>query len=147
MVTATRSDKPLRLRTIPGTFAVTKMSPEMPVPAWASLGTFSSVTRTGSELSIVCDEENVPLDEKSERGFKCLAVAETLEFALVGILAALLDPLVNAGISVFVISTFDTDYMLVSVRDFEACVQGLRVAGHRVSTSEDSDGDPGLRIG
>jgi hypothetical protein len=137
MMTATQSDKRVHLRTVRGTFAVTKLSAGMPVPAWASLGALSSVTRTGSELSIVCLEENVPLDMKSERGFRCLAVAETLDFTLVGILASLLDPLAGAGIAVFVISTFDTDFVLVRACDFEASVQALQRAGHRVSLGED----------
>ena len=120
------------MRTIDGRFAVTRLPVEMPVPEWASLGPFSSVTRTAGELSIVCSEENVPLDVTSERGFKCLCVAGPLEFSLVGVLASMLEPLADAGIAVFVVSTFDTDYLMVKECDFEACAQALIRAGHRV---------------
>jgi hypothetical protein len=137
MMASTRSALRLHLRAISGNFAVTKLPAEMPVPEWASSEPFCSVTRTDSELSIVCREENVPLDLKCERGFRCLAVAETLDFALVGILASMLLPLAEAGIAVFVVSTFDTDYLLVKASDLDRCVQALRRAGHRVSDGED----------
>jgi hypothetical protein len=125
---------PLHLRTIDGRFAMTRLPAETPVPEWASLGPFSSVTRTAGELSIVCSEENVPLNATSERGFKCLCVAGPLEFALVGVLASMLEPLADAGIAVFVVSTFDTDYLFVNENGFERCLQALRGAGHYVSS-------------
>jgi len=125
---------PFKLRTINGKFAVTRLPPNTPVPVWASLGPFSSVTRTAGELSIVCGEENVPLDVRSERGFKCLCVAGPLKFSLVGVLASMLEPLADAGIAVFVVSTFDTDYLFVNANEFERSVQVLRDAGHQVGT-------------
>jgi hypothetical protein len=130
---------PLQLRTIDGRFAVTRLPAESPLPEWASGGPFSSVTRTAGELSIVCREENVPLNVTSERGFKCLCVADPLEFTLVGVLAAILEPLADAGVAVFVVSTFDTDYLMVKERDFEACIQALVRAGHRVSYGKDCE--------
>jgi hypothetical protein len=135
-MTAGRSFKQLNLRTKSGTFAVTRLAANAQVPDWATLGSFSSVTRTDSELSIVCREENVPLEIASERGFNRLCVAGPLDFSMVGILASVLDPLAAAGIAVFVISTFDTDYLMVRARDFERCVQALLRAGHQVSSEQ-----------
>jgi hypothetical protein len=136
---AARSIKRLNLRTIRGNFAVTRLAADAPVPEWANSGTFRSVTRTGSELSIICREENVPLDITSERGFSCLCVAGPLDFSLVGILASLLGPLAEAGIAVFVVSTFDTDYLMVKAREFDNCVRALLKAGHQVSAGQDCE--------
>jgi hypothetical protein len=138
MMAATRSVKRVKLQTLPDTFAVAKLAADELAPEWANMGSFSSVTRTGGELSIVCPEANVPLDVPSERGFKCLCVKGPLEFSMVGILASLLDPLAAAGVAVFVISTFDTDYLLVKVEEFERTAHALLAAGHRVTPGHDS---------
>jgi hypothetical protein len=132
-----RSLERLNLRTLRGTYAVTKLPAGSAVPEWAALGPFSSVARTGSELSIVCHEENLPLDVSSERGFKCLHVVGPLDFSMVGILVALLDPLAAAEVAVFVISTFETDYLLVKADQFELCARALDRAGHRVTLDDD----------
>jgi hypothetical protein len=134
---ATRSVTQMNLRTLRDIFAVAKLPADKPVPEWANTGPFSSVTRTGGELSIVCPEENVPADLTSERGFRCLRVAGALDFSTVGILVSLLDPLANAGVAVFVISTFDTDYFLVKADQFELCACALNEAGHRVTFEDE----------
>jgi hypothetical protein len=64
-------------------------------------------------------------------------VAGPLEFALVGVLASILEPLADAGIAVFVVSTFDTDYLMVKECDVEACAQALIRAGHCVGDWDD----------
>ena len=127
-----RSSRRLTIQVLPGLFAVTKLAAAAPAPGWASDGPFSSVTRTSDELSIVCPEEKVPPDVTSERGFRCLRVAGPLEFSMVGILASLLEPLAEAGVAVFVVSTFDTDFLLVKARDFEPAAFALERAGHAI---------------
>jgi hypothetical protein len=74
----------------------------------------------------------VPDRIKCEQGWRCLRVAGTIDFAVVGILASLVTPLAKAGIGVFAISTFDTDYLLVKMTDFDKAVVALRQASHRV---------------
>jgi hypothetical protein len=123
---------PLRLVPLEGTFAVCRLAPDAPVPAWAVGGPFVSVTRTGEELSVVCRREAVPDGVRCERGWRSLRVAGQLDFSLVGGLSSLLGPLADAGVSVFVVSTFDTDYLLVKASDFERAVDVLRRAGHAV---------------
>ena len=76
-------------------------------------GAFTSITRTPDELSIVCDEDAVPADIKAERGWRTLRIEGPIPFEMVGVAAALLSPLAEAGISIFLVSTFDTDYLLV----------------------------------
>jgi hypothetical protein len=123
------------LVSLDGLFAVCRLTAETPLPAWAAgvpAGSFVSVTRTADELSIVCRQELVPDDIRCERGWRALRVAGTLDFTLVGVLASLLVPLAEAGVAVFVMSTFDTDYLLVKEDRLDAAVEVVRREGHSV---------------
>jgi hypothetical protein len=122
----------LTLLIVDGTFAVCRLGGEAPIPPWATAGPFFSITRTADELSIVCREDSVPGGVVCERGWRCLRVAGTMPFSVVGVLASLTAPLAEAGITVFALSTFDTDYLLVKEKDFEATVEALRGQGHNV---------------
>jgi aminoglycoside 6'-N-acetyltransferase I len=122
----------LSLVPLDGTFAVCRLDADPPLPAWAAGGSFVSITRTTDELSVVCREEAVPEGVRCERGWKGLRVAGTLALSLVGVLASLVGPLAQAGVGVFAVSTFDTDYLLVRAADFERAVDVLRRAGHAV---------------
>src|SRR5262249_2862615 len=85
--------------------------PSAPLPQWPR-GDLVSITRTGEELSIVCSEYAVPQDVRCEGGWQCLQVVGPIDFSAVGVLTSLVRPLSEAGISVFVLSTFDTDYLM-----------------------------------
>lgn len=98
-------------------------------------GALASVTRTPDELSIVCDESMVPEGAAAERGFAALRVAGTLDMGMVGILRSIADPLADAGIALFVVSTFDTDYVLVRASHGGAATAALRAAGHTIDSS------------
>jgi hypothetical protein len=123
----------LRLVWLKGSFAVCRLTADAPLPAWVTAGEFLSITRTAGELSIVCQEEAVPQGVQCERGWRCLRVAGPLEFSLVGVLASLAVPLAEAGISIFVVSTFDTDYLLVKEEKRQQATEMLRQAGHAVA--------------
>jgi hypothetical protein len=112
-------------------FAVSRLASDTPIPAWVG-GPFSSVTRTAEELSIVCRQDVVPEEVQCERGWRYLRVEGTLPFSAVGVLAALAAPLAEAGVSVFAISTFDTDHLLVKEKDLREAVEALRRQGHTV---------------
>ncbi|MHC4947832.1 MAG: ACT domain-containing protein [Planctomycetota bacterium] len=116
----------LALEWLPGRYAVCRLDPAAPVPAWAApAGGLSSVTRTDRELSIVADEKRVPADVAAERGFVALRVAGTLDFALTGVLSTLTGALADAGVPVFVVSTFETDVLLVKAGRREDAVRAL----------------------
>ncbi len=136
----------LDLVVLPGRYAVCRLPPSASVPTWATTASFSSITRTGEELSIVCAEEAVPADVHSERGWRCLRVAGTLDFGMVGVLAALLTPLATAAVSVFALSTFDTDYLLVREGDLGRAIDALRGAGHTVSVADSTNTQGGSEI-
>lgn len=86
-----------------------------PVPSWVDTASrpLVSLTYTADELSVVCPSASVPVGLRVANGWCAFRVEGTLEFSLVGVLAAILAPLAEAGISIFSLSTFDTDYILV----------------------------------
>lgn len=122
----------LNLELIEGTFAVVHLDPDETVPSWARGGALWSITQTPEELSIVCTSDRVPLGPRTEGPFKALKIKGTMDFALTGILAAIADPLAAAQISIFSISTFDTDYVLVRESDLGKALESLRQAGHQI---------------
>lgn len=122
----------LPLQTVPGRFAVCRLDLDDPIPAWATAKGFCSITRTQDELSVVCQEDVVPAGVRCEKGWRCLRVAGAIDFSAIGVLASLVAPLAQAGVSVFAVSTFDTDYLLVKEDAFAAACAALREAGHTV---------------
>lgn len=125
----------LRLYVLPGRFAVCRLDPRASIPFTSLHGPLYSVTRTADELSIVCRESDIPEAATVERGWACLKVHGPLDFGMTGVMASLTAPLVDAGVSVFTISTFDTDYLLVKAGDLEQAVEALEKAGHHVVRS------------
>jgi hypothetical protein len=114
-------------------YAICRLTPEAVIPGWADSGSFSSITRTSDELSIVCKEDFVPASVRCERGWRCVAAEGTMDLSTVGVLASLATPLAEAGVTIFAVSTFDTDYVLVKDGQFEKAIAALREAGHRVN--------------
>ena len=120
------------LLVLDGTFAICRLGGDSSIPPWVTAGQFFSITKTAEELSVVCSQEVVPEGVVCERAWCCLRVAGTMPFSTVGALASLTAPLAEAGISVFAISTFDTDYLLVKSEKFAAAVAALRRHGFSV---------------
>ncbi len=102
--------------------AVARLNPKDAIPSWAQEGYFFSITRTKDELSIVCEESRVRADVKAEKGWRALKVEGPLDFALTGILVSLAAPLAEAKISIFAISTFDTDYILIKKENLKKAI-------------------------
>ena len=122
----------LELMLLPDELAVWKLPPDAPLPSIGESG-FWSVTRTSEELSIVSAPRLVPPGLPSEKGWRCIAVKGPLPFDLVGVLATLSAPLSEAEISIFVVSTFNTDYLLVKDHQLEHACAVLQQAGHEFS--------------
>ncbi len=122
------------LSILTGRYAVCRLGPGEPWPAWACANVVS-MTRTADELSVVCAEEAAPAGVRAEHGWRCLKLQGPIPFSAVGILAALLRPLADAGVGVFALSTFDTDYVLVKEADLAAARTALTVAGYVVESS------------
>ena len=127
----------MKLSVLPGRFAVCRLAPNAPLPASPADTSFWSLTRTRDELSLVCAEASIPSDCLSvERNWCAFGVAGPLDFALVGILASLTATLAKAQISVFAISTYDTDYLLVKEETRAQAIAALREGGHMIETEE-----------
>ena len=122
----------LVLAVLDGRDAICRLAPEAAAPSWALGGAFCSITRTPDELSVVCAEGAAPADVRCERGGRCLRAAGPLDFALTGVLASLAVPLREAGVSLFAVSTFDMDYLVVEDADLARAVDVLMRAGHQV---------------
>jgi hypothetical protein len=122
-----------KLRLLRPRFAVCRFDPGLPIPAPLDRSPLWSLTHTETELSLVCTEEGIPEGAQAERGWRCLMVEGPIEFTEVGVLAALTVPLALAGVSVFALSTHDTDYLLVKADQLELAQSALRGAGHAVA--------------
>ena len=126
----------LTLTVVPARFAICRLAPDAPLPAWATAGEFVSFTRTPEELSIVCRQATVPEGVVAERDWRCIKAEGPLDFSLTGVLASLTSPLAEAGVSVFALSTYLTDYLLVREDDLERAVDALNSGGHYIQREE-----------
>jgi hypothetical protein len=124
--------RPLALLVLDCTFAVCRLANDAAVSSWATASVLFSITRTADELSVVCRQDAVPEAIPCERGWRCLRVVGTIPFSVVGVLASLTAPLAKARISVFALSTFDTDYLFVRQNDLAAALAVLRQQGHAI---------------
>jgi hypothetical protein len=116
----------VKLHVVEGRYAVARLNAADPIPSWPR-GNFVAITRTRDELSIVCDDAAVPDDVRAERGWRCLAVDGPIPFEMIGVAAAIANTLADAAISVFFVSTFDTDYLLVKEESFSRACEFLDV--------------------
>lgn len=121
----------MELRVLPDRLSVCRLPVDADWPAPVNDG-FMSITRTRTELSVVCGEDEVPGGARVEPDWRALEVAGPLDFGLIGVLAGLTRPLADVEVSVFVISTYDTDYLLVHAGALERAIAALREAGHVV---------------
>jgi uncharacterized protein len=125
----------VKLNQFPETLAVVKLGPGTEVPAWAESSSIFSVTATATETSVVCAARSVPKKSVHQRPFTAFQVEGPLDFALTGVLSELLAPLAEAEISVFTISTFDTDWILVPSGDADRAAEVWRRRGHEVTAA------------
>lgn len=128
----------LTLSVLDESFIVCRLDGDTEVPARLLELDFFSITRTGDELSVIVPEgalgeEVLPAGAKVEADWACLEVEGPLALSLVGVLAALSGTLAEAGVSLFAVSTYDTDYLLVKNGELEKAVSTLSEAGHTVS--------------
>jgi hypothetical protein len=122
----------LTLTVLPEPLAVCRLDPGEDVPVWATIGPFFMVARTGQELSILCPERQVPPDVVREPGWRAIRFEGPFNFGLTGILASVVSPLADAGVSVFAFSTYDTDYVLVRAGQLDLAARVLSDRGHLV---------------
>ena len=122
----------LSLSLLDETFTLHRLQPDADIPAGVLNNSFFSATRTQEELSLVLPESVFIESNKSEPGWACFKVNGPLEFNLVGVLAGISSVLAEAGIPIFAMSTYDTDYILVKRKQVEAAKEALVSAGYRI---------------
>lgn len=116
-----------------GRWSICRLPPDVPSPPWAlESGPLVSVTRTARELSILVPSGRVPDDVLAERDFRVVEVVGPVPFSVVGLVAAITRPLADAGVSVFTVATYDTDYILVREASLDAAVRALSAAGFEI---------------
>jgi hypothetical protein len=123
----------MRLTVLETRLAVCRLPSDSAIPAWVDgTGDFVSITRTADELSIVAASDVIPAGLPQEGPWRAFKVQGPLVMTLIGVVAAVADPLRDAGIAIFAISSFDTDYVLVHEPYFDAAVTTLTAAGHEI---------------
>jgi len=128
--------KKLSLRLLPERMAVCRFEPSAPLPDWIDAAGFYSVTRTAEELTIVCSEAFARHDTICEHGWRCFKVRGALDFSEIGIIFSIARPLAENGVSIFVLSTFDTDYFMVKQTDLAKTIDALKATGHRIAPED-----------
>jgi uncharacterized protein len=125
-------DRALTLSLLHQSLLICRLPADAPIPDWLPVDGFLSVTRTPNELSLVCSREGVPESIQQEGPWRALKVEGPLDFSLTGILAGLSGVLALAEVSLFAISTYDTDYILVQEKDLDKALAALSSAGYQM---------------
>jgi hypothetical protein len=112
--------------------AICRLDPEEESPPWASSAVLSSVTRTQTETTVVCQEEDVPAGITCNKSWRCLRIGGVLDFSETGILSSLTALLADDGIPLFALSTYSTDLILIKEKDLFRAVLALTRSGNRV---------------
>ena len=117
----------MEVAVLEGTLAICRLQPSERIPSWALElhEGFVNITRTPDELSIVCPQDAVPPDTTVEEDWRALVIPGPIPFEATGVLSALATPLADAGIPIFAISTYDTDYVLVRQCNLERALEAL----------------------
>jgi uncharacterized protein len=121
------------LSVVAGRYTICRLEPTARIPDWATVQRLFSITRTPSELSIVCPDELVPPEVFCDRGWRVLELQGPFDLATTGVVASIAGPLAAAGVSLFVVSTYDTDYVLVKDAALGEAISALAARGHRVN--------------
>jgi hypothetical protein len=120
----------ITLKRIDGVYGIARLDPAAPIPAWVDGPGLVGITRTDDELSITCLADRIPETTRRDTGWRCLKFEGPFAFDQAGILLAVIEPLSRNAIGVFVISTFDTDHLLLQEADYARAERLLADAGH-----------------
>ena len=118
-------EKILTMKLLKEKYGVCRLDKNDLIPEWSQTNDFFSITRTSDELSIVCSQDNIPNDINCEKDWRILKIEGPLDFSLIGILSSISTILARKGISIFAISTYDTDYILVKDKDINNAIVAL----------------------
>lgn len=120
----------LKMKLLKGSFGICRLDSNSSIPNWIDYEKFLSITKTDDELSIVCSEDGIPNNIKCEKNWNVIKVEGPLDFSLIGILSSISTILSKENISIFAISTYDTDYILVKNKDLQKSIDALSKQGY-----------------
>jgi len=121
----------LKLSLLPQTYAICSFPPDCAFPELPGTSSILSITKTAKETTIVCDENTIPGDCQKSENWKCIKVEGSFDLDAIGVIAGISKPLARSKISIFVVSTYDTDYVLINAKDIDKAVSCLSKCGHK----------------
>ncbi|MGM7683327.1 ACT domain-containing protein [Cytobacillus sp. Hm23] len=122
--------KKLKMKLLDGLYGVCRLDPTDKIPSWLNTEEFFTITKTSDELSIICNTNSIPNGIIYEKDWKIIKVEGPLDFSEIGILANISSTLATEKISIFAISTYDTDYILVQVAEIHNAIDALMKNGY-----------------
>lgn len=126
----------MKIEIMDGIYAVGKLDGWPQIGQMRANGSFCAVTVTADETSLVCEQDSMPPCSEIQTDFVLMRVAGALDFSLTGILAGISDALAKAQVSIFCISTYNTDYIMVRAQKLERAVKALKAAGYEVRKAQ-----------
>jgi hypothetical protein len=114
-------------------FGICVFANNIPIPEWAATASLCSITRTGKELTVVCPQNIIPADIEHDREWRCFRIDGSFDLEQIGVISSLAAPLAQAGISIYVVSSYDTDYILVKDEKVEQVIAVLSRDGHSIA--------------
>jgi hypothetical protein len=115
----------MNLKILGNTYQIVKLKIKDKIPDEIFSSEFYSVTKTGEEISIVTDDRIIIQSENTEKGWKVIKILGILDFSLTGIIANIGKVLSDAEISVFAVSTYNTDYILIKEQNLDKAIEAL----------------------
>jgi len=123
----------LQLSLLKDKYGICTLPNTAPIPGWALTQSLASVTRTDKELTIVCHREIIPSQYQSDLNWRCFKIDGAFDLDQVGVISSISSPLAEAGISIYVISTYETDYFLIQEHNLEQTISVLSGSGHSIT--------------
>ena len=125
-------NRKLQLTLLNEIFGICRYENSIPIPDWAATTMMCSVTRTKKELTIVCPKMIIPAESDCDCNWRCFRIDGGFDLDEIGVIASVSVPLAEAGISIYVVSTYDTDYFLVKDIAAEKAFAVLKDSGHKI---------------
>jgi uncharacterized protein len=124
----------LKFKVLPNKYAICRLSPNAAIPGWLATAEFFSVTRTAEELSVVAVQELAEAEDADcSREWRIMKIEGPLDLTIVGLIAGVAGVFKDAGVPIFTMSTYDTDYIMVKEQDLGAGIRALEASGHEVT--------------
>jgi uncharacterized protein len=127
------NQRQLQLSLLKDKYGICTLPSTAPIPGWATAQSLASITRTEKELTIVCRQKIIPSQYQSDLNWRCFKIDGSFDLNQVGVISSISSPLAAAGISIYVISTYDTDYFLIQEHNLEQTISVLSGSGHSIT--------------